>query len=139
MAKKSIKKQPTTEQVQEVKASELDNLQLADGKVHTDPDIEKVKKLEEILGIKKMNPFGTSNIDVFKEKLSEMTIVDLQHMCEKVGIFASGSRQQIKEKLLREFKSTNKGTISMLVQNPSLVLDPNNPKHQKTLKILREI
>jgi hypothetical protein len=139
MAKKSIKKQPTTEQVQEVKASELDNLQLADGKVHTDPDIEKVKKLEEILGIKKMNPFGTSNIDVFKEKLSEMTIVDLQHMCEKVGIFASGSRQQIKEKLLREFKSTNKGTISMLVQNPSLVLDPSNPKHQKTLKILREI
>lgn len=139
MAKKSIKKQPTTEQVQEVKASELDNLQLADGKVHTDPDIEKVKKLEEILGIKKMNPFGTSNIDVFKEKLNEMTIVDLQHMCEKVGIFASGSRQQIKEKLLREFKSTNKGTISMLVQNPSLVLDPNNPKHQKTLKILREI
>ena len=68
-----------------------------------------------------------------------MTIVDMQHMCEKVGIFASGSRQQIREKLLREFKSTCKGTISMLAQNPAFVLDPNNPKHQKTLKILREI
>jgi hypothetical protein len=139
MAKKSIKNKAVEQKIDQPKSSVLDDLQLADGKVHTDPDIEKVKKLEEILGIKKMNPFGTSNIDVFKEKLSEMTIVDLQHMCEKVGIFASGSRQQIKEKLLREFKSTNKGTISMLVQNPSLVLDPNNPKHQKTLKILREI
>jgi hypothetical protein len=139
MAKKSTKKKPTNEAKPEPKKSELDNLNLADGKVNVDPDIEKVKKLEEILGIKKMNPFGTSNIDVFREKLNEMTIVDLQHMCEKVGIFASGSRQQIKEKLLREFKSTNKGTISMLVQNPSLVLDPNNPKHLKTLKILREI
>jgi hypothetical protein len=139
MAKKSTKNKLTNAAKPEPKKSELDTLNLADGKVHTDPDIDKVKKLEEILGIKKMNPFGTSNIDIFKEKLNEMTIVDLQHMCEKVGIFASGSRQQIKEKLLREFKSTNKGTISMLVQNPSLVLDPNNPKHLKTLKILREI
>lgn len=140
MAKKSTKK---TKQVDIKKSepikSELDNLTLADGKVHVDPDIERVKQLEEILGIKKMNPFGTSNIEVFKEKLSEMTIVDMQHMCEKVGIFASGSRQEIREKLLREFKSTNKGTISMMVQNPSLILDPNNPKHQKTLKILKEI
>ena len=145
MAKKSTKNKSTNakknEEVKksEPQKSELDSLTLADGKVYTDPDIEKVKKLEEVLGIKKMNPFGTSNIDIFKERLNEMTIVDLQHMCEKVGIFASGSRQQIKEKLLREFKSTNKGTISMLVNNPSLVLDPNNPKHQKTLKILREI
>ena len=140
MAKKSTKKNTSVDAKKpEPKKSELDNLNLADGKIHSDPDIEKVKQLEEILGIKKMNPFGTSNIEIFKEKLSEMTIVDMQHMCEKIGIFASGSRQQIKEKLLREFKSTNKGTISMLVQNPSLVLDPNNPQHQKTLKILREI
>ena len=140
MAKKSTKKNtPVDAKKPEPKKSELDNLNLADGKVHSDPDIEKVKQLEEILGIKKMNPFGTSNIEIFKEKLSEMTIVDMQHMCEKIGIFASGSRQQIKEKLIREFKSTNKGTISMLVQNPSIVLDPNNPQHKETLKILREI
>jgi len=140
MAKKITKKdKPDNVKKLEPVKSELDDLQLADGKVHTDPDIEKVKQLEEILGIKKMNPFGTSNIEIFKEKLNEMTIVDMQHMCEKIGIFASGSRQQIKEKLLREFKSTNKGTISMTVQNPSIVLDPNNPQHQKTLKILREI
>lgn len=140
MAKKSTKKNtPVDAKKPEPKKSELDNLNLADGKVHSDPDIEKVKQLEEILGIKKMNPFGTSNIEIFKEKLSEMTIVDMQHMCEKIGIFASGSRQQIKEKLLREFKSTNKGSISMLVQNPSIVLDPNNPQHKETLKILREI
>lgn len=140
MAKKITKKKQTKSINEEVKVkSELDNLTLADGKVHVDPDIQKVKQLEEILGIKKSNPFGTSNIDIFREKLSEMTIVDMQHMCEKVGIFASGSRQEIREKLLREFKSTNKGTISMLIENPSLVLDPNNPKHKATIKILKEI
>ena len=140
MAKKSTKKIiPVNVKKPELKKSELDSINLADGKVHVDPDIEKVKQLEEILGIRKSNPFGTSNIDIFREKLSEMTIVDMQHMCEKIGIFASGSRQQIKEKLLREFKSTNKGTLSMLVNNPSLILDPNNPDHKETIKILREI
>lgn len=140
MAKKITKKdKPDNVKKLEPVKSELDDLQLADGKVHTDPDIEKVKQLEEILGIKKLNPFGTSNLEIFQQRLSEMTIVDMQHMCEKIGIFASGSRQQIREKLLREFKSTSKGTISMTVQNPSLILDPNNPKHQQTLKILKEI
>lgn len=121
------------------KISQLDSVILADGKITEDPDITKVKELEEILGIKKMNPFGTTNIDIFKERLSEMANVDLQHLCEKVGLFASGSRQELKEKLLREFKSTNKGSISMMVQNPSLILDPNNPKHKETIKILKEI
>ena len=140
MAKKSEKNIPKKQAPHKPKKSELDNLTLADGKIsNVDPDIERVKKLEEILGIKKSNPFGTSNIEIFREKLKEMTLIDLQHMCEKIGIFASGSRQDIRDKLLREFKSTNKGTISMLINNPSLILDPNNPQHQKTIKILREI
>ena len=140
MAKKSEKNISKKQTPVQPKKSELDNLTLADGKIsNVDPDIERVKKLEEILGIKKSNPFGTSNIEIFREKLKEMTLIDLQHMCEKIGIFASGSRQDIRDKLLREFKSTNKGTISMLVQNPAVVLDPNNPKHKKTLKILGEL
>lgn len=130
MAKKSIKSKKT---------SELDNLNFADGKVHEDPDIARVKEIEKALGVEKANPFGTTNLEIFKESLKEMTNVDLQHMCEKVGIFASGSRQDIKDKLLREFKSTNKGTISMMSENPTVQLDPNNPEHKKALKILGEI
>lgn len=136
MAKKPVK---LTSKKQKKQPSELDSIILADGKKTEDPDITKVKQLEEILGIKKMNPFGTTNLEIFKEKLSEMTNVDLQHLCERVGIFASGSRQELKQKLLREFKSTNKGSISMTVENPAVKLDPNNPQHQKTLKILGEI
>lgn len=138
MAKKQVnkaKKQPT----KEIKQSTLKNLTLADGKAKIDSDIERVKELEDILGIKKMNPFGTSNIEVFKEKLNDMTILDMQNMCEKIGIFASGSRLDLKEKLMRQFKSHTKGSISMTVQNPAFQLDPNNPEHQKTLKLLREL
>lgn len=132
MAKKTAKKK-------QLKKTELDDLVLTDGKIVEDPDISKVRELEEVLGIRKLNPFGTSSLEIFKERLSEMTNVDLQHLCEKIGIFASGSRQDIKQKLIREFKSTNKGTISMMTEGPSFKLDPNNPDHQKTIKILGEI
>ena len=64
-----------------------------------------------------------------------MTNLDLQNLCEKIGVFASGSRMQIKEKLLREFKSVSRGTISMTNESPSIKLDPSNVLHKKTLKI----
>jgi len=108
MAKKLVKKDDKKSKKDQAPKSALDDLILADGKVTEpleDPDIKKVKELEEILGVKKVNPFGTYNLEVFKEKLSDMTNLDLQNLCERVGIFASGSRMQIKEKLLREFKS----------------------------------
>ena len=142
MAKKLTKKDNKKSIKTEIPKSALDDLILADGKVTEpveDADIKKVKELEEILGVKKVNPFGTYNLEVFKEKLSDMTNLDLQNLCEKVGIFASGSRMQIKEKLLREFKSVARGTISMTSELPSVKLDPNDPLHKKTLKILGEI
>jgi len=139
--KKDTKNTINKKEIEEVKAaaSTLDNLILADGKNNNDPDIQKVKELEDILGIKKMNPFGTSNLEVFKERLNEMTMLDLQNMCEKIGIFGSGSRMDLKEKLLRQFKQSSRGTISMTTESPAVKLDPNNPLHKKTLKILGEI
>jgi hypothetical protein len=142
MAKKLVKKDNKKSKKDQAPKSALDDLILADGKVTEpleDPDIKKVRELEEILGVKKVNPFGTYNLEVFKEKLSDMTNLDLQNLCERVGIFASGSRMQIKEKLLREFKSVARGTISMTAESPSVQLDPNNPLHKRTLKILGEI
>lgn len=139
MAKKASNKAKKKQLTKTTEPSTLDSLTLADGKLNVDPDIQKVKELEEILGIKKLNPFGTANLEVFKEKLNEMTILDMQNMCEKIGIFGSGSRLDLKDKLLRQFRSFNKGSISMTVQNPAFQLDPNNPDHKKTLKLLREL
>jgi hypothetical protein len=123
----------------EIVASELDNLTFADGKAQEDADIKKIRELELALGVEKLNPFGTTNLEILKEKLADMTMIDLQRLCDRIGIFPSGSRQQIKEKLFREFKSHNKGSLSMTIQSPAVLLDPNNPDHKKTLKILGEM
>tara|TARA_B110000503_G_C7052503_1_gene372960 strand:+ start:608 stop:1036 length:429 start_codon:yes stop_codon:yes gene_type:complete len=142
MAKKLTKKDDKKSKKTEAPKSSLDDLILADGKITApseDSDIKKIRELEEILGVKKVNPFGTYNLEIFKDQLSDMTNLDLQNLCEKIGVFASGSRMQIKEKLLREFKSVSRGTISMTNESPSVKLDPNNALHKRTLKILGEI
>jgi hypothetical protein len=142
MAKKLTKKDDKKSKKTEAPKSSLDDLILADGKITVpfeDSDIKKIRELEEILGVKKVNPFGTYNLEIFKEKLSDMTNLDLQNLCEKVGVFASGSRMQIKEKLLREFKSVARGTISITNESPSIKLDPNDALHKRTLKILGEM
>lgn len=118
--------------------SRLDQLSLADGKAQIDPDIERVKNLEEILGIRKLNPFGTTKFEIFQEMLKDMTMVDMQNMCEKIGIFASGSRQQIKEKLFREFRTSQKGSISLVIENTSFKLDPANPAHKEAIRLLKD-
>ena len=142
MAKKLTKKDDKKSKKTEALKSSLDDLILADGKITApseDSDIKKIRELEEILGVKKVNPFGTYNLEIFKDQLSDMSNLDLQNLCEKIGVFASGSRMQIKEKLLREFKSVSRGTISMTNESPSVKLDPNNALHKRTLKILGEI
>ena len=74
MAKKSKKN--------ETPKSALDNLILADGKTtepFEDSDIKKIRELEEILGVKKVNPFGTYNIEIFKERLSDDSVDSRNH------------------------------------------------------------
>ena len=56
------------------KQSNLEKLNLADGKL----EVEKVRQLEEILGVDQMNIFRTNDIEVFKENLAEMTTTDMQ-------------------------------------------------------------
>ena len=68
------------------------------GKVE-DEDIRKTKELEEALGIKQVNPFGTNDPNIFEEKLKDSNLADLQRLCQKVGIFPSHDKSRLKEAL----------------------------------------
>ena len=120
------------------KESILDKLSLADGKTD-ESKINDLRSLEKILDIKKTNPFGTTDLATFKEMLSEMTTTDMKKIFDKIGLFPSGSRMELKERLLREFKTTTQGVLSYQSQSPQFTLDPNNPSHKKLLKIINDV
>lgn len=111
----------------------LDNLKLADGKL----EVDKVRELEEILGVDQMNVFRTNDLEVFKENISEMTLTDLQTLAAEAGVFPGGNKMALKNRLKREFLSQTKGSRVMSgSQKP--ILNPGDPRFEELKKLMGE-
>jgi len=127
MARK--KKAPT-------KTKNLEDIQnFSSGKLDDDT-LKKVKELEDVLGIKAVNPFGTNDPNIFEQKLKDSNLSDLQNLAMKIGIFPEGSKDRLKDKLRREFKRVTKGSRSVALQQPMSISDPNHPNHEKAKRLM---
>lgn len=71
------------------------------GKV--EDDVEKIRGIESISGIRAKNIFGVESEEELNEKMADMTLIDLQKMAVSSGISGGGSRAVLKEKIRREF------------------------------------
>ena len=115
------------------KQGKLDKLNLSDGKL----EVEKVRELEELLGVSQMNSFKTNNLEVFLDYLTEMSLTDLQTLAAEIGIFPGGNKMALKNRLLKEFVNQTKGRrAAMGTQKP--IIDPDNPKFEEVKKLMSE-
>jgi S-adenosylmethionine hydrolase len=117
------------------KAAKLDSLQYSSGKID-DETLSKIEELEAKLGVHEVNHFGTNDSKIFEKNLKEMTLSDLQSLCGKVRLFASGNTRELKQKLRKEFTRVTKGNKTIVLQNHDSVCDPSHPNHEKAKKIL---
>ena len=116
----------------------LKNMEFTSGKDF----IEKQKELEELLGVNEISPFGTYELEVFEENLKGSTQLDLRKLAEKVGLNPFLDRGRLKNALINEFKAYTKNARRNLIPQPNaqqIILDPNNPEHAETIKILGEV
>jgi hypothetical protein len=115
----------------------VDDLEQTNGKDF----VERQKNLEELLGVNKISPFGTYELEVFEENLKGATQIDLQKIAQRVGLNPFLDRGRLKTALIKEFKTYTKNARRNLIPQPAkqLTLDPDNPQHKKTIKILGEI
>ena len=113
------------------KKKKLKSLEFADGK-STGSDIRKIHELEEMLGMRRQNPFGITNKAEFDQLLADSSLCDLQNLAMKCNLFASGSREMLKERLTSHFDFVLRGTPqTVAVSHPPLKYDPSNPDHVK--------
>ena len=118
------------------KKDKLESLEYTDG---LDKDIEKIKSLENMLGIKQVNPYGTTSEDVFEQEMSEMNMSDLQALAVRVGVFPSGTKGVLKKKLRKQFSADNRGGLgTSMISHRQVKLDPDNPDHAKTIALMNE-
>ena len=85
----------------------------ADGKDHQSEQIARARDLEEVLGIKELNPFKTSDTEKFEGDLKSMSLTDLRELAVKSGVFPSGSKASLKNKLRKEFTVRAQGGHNM--------------------------
>ena len=114
----------------------LDSLQQTNGKTYED-QVARARELEDVLGIAKINPFKTNDKRIFKEMLEEMNLTDLQAFAVKAGVFPSGNKTVLRNKIKRAFDASLHGKGSVQVMGEPMKLDPNNPQHKEVIDYLR--
>jgi hypothetical protein len=129
-----MKKAVSSKSVKKSTKKKATDLKVIDGRT----DLEKVKDLEELLSVKQVNPFGTTNKEVLEEKMNEMTLTDLQTFAIKVGILPSGSKLSLKNKLLRAFKSHAGAGAGYNTGFNRPLVDPKSKAAAEILKISQE-
>ena len=137
MAKKktTTSKSTASKTVKARKQPKLEDLQQTNGKNYED-QVAQARELEEILGIPKINPFRTNDKRVFADMLQDMNLTDLQSFAVKVGVFPSGNKTVLKNKIKRAFDSCLHGKGSVQVMGEPIKLDPSNPKHKQVIDYL---
>lgn len=115
---------------------ELNNIEHINGKEFKD----KVIELEKILGVQEVNPFKTTEPQVFEDRLADMNYSEMQALAMRVGLSPYLQKPQLKKALFKEFKSYNlNATGKMLpLSTKSIQLNSNNPQHKEALRILGE-
>lgn len=114
----------------------LDKMESTNGQIE---DLKSLRTLEAIFGVKKTNPFGTTNLDLFKMNLENMGIADLQEIASNVGVNRYLSAPELKDHLVRAFERDMRGKTNALnIPKAQKVngFDLNNPKHVEVMKSL---
>ena len=133
----------TTGQEKPVKKGIIEEIQEMKerGEINTAAYKEKIRELEVILGVKELSPFGTNELEIFEDKLKTMNLTDMMRMAEKAGLNAYLDRPRLKTALLKEFKAYTRNNRRNIIPNPvkQPELDPNNPVHASTIKMLQDL
>ena len=117
------------------KKTKLSSLKQVNGK--QDP-IERAKELEELVGIKQVNPFGTSIASVFEEEIQKMSMVELQELAVGAGVFPTGTRTALKSKLLKAFSEHNMSSMVIPPPRPIGLQHLDEEATKEALRLLKE-
>ena len=133
----------TTGQEKPVKKGIIEEIQemREKGEINTAAYKEKIRELEVILGVEQLSPFGTNELDIFEDKIKSMNLTDMMRMAQKAGLNPHLDRPRLKAALLKEFKAYTRNNRRNIIPNPvkQPELDPNNPVHASTIKMLQDL
>ena len=102
-------------------------------------DLDDVKELEELLGMPQMNPYGTLNRDIFRQKLESLSAADLTDLAIKVGVPRERNMNLLRKSLLKSFDFYDQKHNVTVQGNAKPIIDPSSPDYEKTVKLFKDL
>jgi hypothetical protein len=118
--------------------STLEEFEITDGKDRSQDEIQKLKDLEEILGVKQVNAYGTLDRGIFKERLLDMGTSELQSLAMQVGFPPTRDRVALRKGLEKSFDAYLKSHSVGAVFQAKPVFDQNSPNYKEAVKLFAE-
>jgi len=129
-------KRKTTKKNTTKAAAKKKPMQYADGKV-SDNRKDLAKTVEELMGVKSRDPFKLASGERFDEAVASMSLSQLQEIAVEAGVFPSGTKATLKNKLLKEYENRSHGRYGASTTSKPIV-DPNSQKAKDILRIINE-
>lgn len=111
-------------------------IQYADGKA-TDDRRDLAKTVEELMSIKSRDPFKLASGERFEEAVNTMGLSQLQEIAVEAGVFPSGTKTTLKNKLMKEYENRTHGRYGASTQSKPIV-DPKSQQAKDILRIINE-
>lgn len=111
-------------------------MQYADGKV-TDNRKDLAKTVEQLMGVTSRDPFRVASGESFEEAVTSMSLSQLQEIAVNAGVFPSGTKATLKNKLLKEYENRTHGRYGAST-NSKPIVDPNSQRAKDILRIINE-
>ena len=106
-------KKATTKKATKVSKEDkkLEASHYSDGKNHA---LDKVRDLEALLDIPRANPYGTLDLDIFKEKVEVMSLHEMGMLAGRVGVALTNRSSELKARLIRSFENYQRQSRAVL-------------------------
>ena len=136
--KKSPKKMTVSKGLEKKNLEEFD---VTDGKERDKKEkaLEEVKELEELLGMPQMNPYGTLNRDIFRQRLESSSASDLTDLAARVGVPRERNMNLLRKSLLQSFDFYAQKHNVTVQGNAKPIIDPSSPDYEKTVKLFKDL
>ena len=136
--KKSSKKMSVSKGVEK---KHLEDFDVTDGKERDKKQeaLEEVKELEELLGMPQMNPYGTLNRDIFRQKLESSSASELTDLAARVGVPRERNMNLLRKSLLKSFDFYAQKHNVTVQGNAKPIIDPSSPDYEKTVKLFKDL
>ncbi len=129
-------KRKTTKKTATKATTKKKQMHYADGRA-TDERKNVAKTVEELMSVKSRDPFKLASGESFEEAVSTMGLSQLQEIAVNAGVFPSGTKTTLKNKLLKEYENRTHGRYGASTQSKPIV-DPKSQQAKDILRIINE-